>query len=279
MKDDRWAALLRDLQRGEVTVAEALERLRQLPYEDLGFAKFDHHRTLRKGVPEAIYCPGKTREQILELVERVRNSGSPVILTRLEGKVKDAVGRRYREQFRYFMPARIGVVGQPMPPLGGRVAVLSGGTADMPVAEEAAVTAELLGCDVERIYDVGVAGIHRLFDHLSALDGADAAIVVAGMEGALGSVVAGLAACPVIAVPTSVGYGANFQGLAALLSMLSSCAPGIGVVNIDNGFGAGALAAVIVRSARKKRRGSGQSRRPKMGRRPRAQRAPRPRAR
>jgi len=254
MTRERVATLLQNLQSGEATIEQVLERLRSLPYEDLGYAKIDHHRELRKGVPEAIYCPGKTQAQILGLVERVRKAGSPVILTRLDGKVSGALARRYRREFRHYMPARLGLIGRPLPSLGGRVLVLSGGTADMPVAEEAAVTAELLGCEVERVYDVGVAGLHRLLDHLPALDGADVAIVVAGMEGALGSVVAGLAECPVIAVPTSVGYGANFQGMAALLSMLSSCAAGIGVVNIDNGFGAGALAAVIVRSARKSRR-------------------------
>jgi hypothetical protein len=228
-------------------VAGALEELRDLPYEDLGFARVDHHRALRQGIPEVVFAQGKTREQIVEIAARLAQSGTAVIVSRLSPEDAEAVAERVAG-FRYSAAGRLGW----RPALGrrrplGRVAVVSAGTADLPVAEEAAVTAECAGCRVERLYDVGVAGLHRMFGEARRLRAAEVVIVVAGMEGALPSVVGGWLAQPVIAVPTSVGYGASFGGLAALLAMLNSCAAGITVVNIDNGFGAAIAAVRILR--------------------------------
>ena len=216
-----------------------------LPYEDLGFARVDHQRYLRRGFPEVIYCPGKSVEQIVAIVERLVASGGTVLATRAEPAVFDAV-KAVQPRAEYHDKAKALVIrseNEPVPV--GYVAVVSAGTADQSVAEEAALTAELIGSRVERLYDVGVAGIHRLFDNWDILSKARVIIVVAGMEGALASVVGGLAVCPVIAVPTSVGYGAHFGGLAPLLTMLNSCASGVAVVNIDNGYGAGYIAALI----------------------------------
>ncbi len=226
---------------------QALERLRALPYEDLGFAKVDHHRALRKGFPEVIFCPGKTAVQIVEIARRLASTGANVLATRAAPEVYKAV-RRELPGAEYNAVARAIIIrGTEKLEPAGNIGVISAGTADLPVAEEAALTAELMGGRVNRVYDVGVAGIHRLFDSWDRISKARVLVVVAGMEGALASVVGGMAACPIIAVPTSVGYGAHFQGLASLLTMLNSCAAGVAVVNIDNGFGAGYTAALINR--------------------------------
>ena len=254
MTPKRIEDVLKALADGRLTVPEALEKLRTLPYEDLDFAKLDHHRELRKGIPEAIYSPGKTDAQVLAIAEKVLARGGEAVFTRMSEDTSRKLRRRFKGKVRWHPEARIAAVNVEQRPIKGRVLVVTAGTSDSPVAEEAAVTAEILGCSVERLYDVGVAGMHRLTSNLKQFDSADAIIVLAGMEGALPSVVAGLTSRPVIAVPTSVGYGASFGGIAALLGMLSSCSSGIGVVNIDNGFGAGALAAVILNS-RKARSG------------------------
>ena len=237
--------LLENVQEKQITVEDALARLRGFPYEDLGFARLDSHRTLRKGFPEVIFCPGKTMEQIVRIVERTRSREGRVLAARADREVAEAVRREFPDAT-YHAAARMIVVGWAAPQSGrGTVLVVSAGTADIPVADEAAVTAETMGSPVERLYDVGVAGIHRLFDNREQLFAANVLVVVAGMEGALASVVAGLVDRPVIAVPTSIGYGASFGGLSALLTMLNSCSPGMSVVNIDNGFGAGYVAHLI----------------------------------
>ena len=238
--------VLRKLSKGECDVRQALEELRTLPYDDLKFAKLDHHRELRKGIPEAVYSPGKTSAQISRITERTLERGDEAVFTRMDEPKFQQLRKKFGTRVRWYPEARIVAVGVTKRPAKGKVLVVTAGTSDIPVAEEAAITCELLGCRADRLYDVGVAGIHRLTSNMRQFDSADVVIVLAGMEGALPSVVAGLTSKPVIAVPTSVGYGANFEGLAALLGMLSSCSSGIGVVNIDNGFGAGALAAVII---------------------------------
>ena len=237
--------LLENVQEGETSVEDALALLRGFPYEDLGFARLDSHRTLRKGFPEVIFCPGKTIEQIVQIVERIRAREGRVLAARAEPEVAEAIERAF-DDVAYHPAARMILVGGAARRSGrGTVLVVSAGTADIPVADEAAVTAEAMGSAIERLYDVGVAGIHRLFDSRERLFAASVLVVVAGMEGALASVVAGLVDRPVVAVPTSVGYGASFGGLSALLTMLNSCSPGVSVVNIDNGFGAGYLAHLI----------------------------------
>jgi NCAIR mutase (PurE)-related protein len=239
--------LLEKVKEGVLSPEEAASRLATLPYEDLGFAKIDHHRALRRGFPETVFGGGKTPEQIATIVERIAARGQRVLVTRTNAAVHEKVAA-VRPDARFHEAARcLTVETVPARALPGRIAVCAAGTSDLPVAEEAAVTAAFHGATVERIYDVGVAGLHRLLDHAETIRQADVVVVVAGMEGALPSVVAGLVDCPVIAVPTSVGYGASFNGLAALLAMLNSCASGVGVVNIDNGFGAAHLACLIVR--------------------------------
>jgi NCAIR mutase (PurE)-related protein len=239
--------LLEKVKRGELLPDEAAARLATLPYEDLGFAKLDHHRALRRGFPEAVFGAGKTPEQIVAIVDRITARGQRVLVTRTTAEVHARVVAS-QPRARFHEAARcLTVEAEPPLPLPGRIAIAAAGTSDLPVAEEAAVTASFHGASVERIYDVGVAGLHRLLDRTETLRGADVVIVVAGMEGALPSVVAGLVDAPLVAVPTSVGYGASFQGLAALLAMLNSCASGVGVVNIDNGFGAAHLACLILR--------------------------------
>ena len=237
--------ILNKIKSGDVTPEEALQKLRTEPYEDLGFVKLDHHRQLRQGIAEVIYGAGKTAEQITGICTALLNKGQEVILiTRISQEVADEVSKTI--PLNYHEMARIGIVGDMPKPDGiGKVVVATGGTSDMPVAEEAALTAEALGNEVIRLYDVGVAGLHRLLAQIDIVMGARAIVAVAGMEGALPSVIGGLADCPVIAVPTSVGYGANFGGLSALLTMLNSCASGVCVVNIDNGFGGGYLASMI----------------------------------
>ena len=222
----------------------ALERLRHLPYEDIGFAKLDHHRALRDSLPEVVLGQGKTPQQVVDIAERLVEQSGRLLVTRIDGEVFARLVERVPDAI-YHETARAATVDRHPPELVPGVCLICAGTADLPIAEEAAVTAELMGSGVERIYDVGVAGLHRLLDHLTKLREARVLVVVAGMEGALPSVVSGLVAMPVIGVPTSVGYGASFQGVAPLLTMLNSCAPGVAVVNIDNGFGAGYLAAVI----------------------------------
>ena len=244
MDRDKLKALLEDVQAGRLSPDQALVRLRDLPYDDLRFAKVDLHRSLRGGAPEAVFCQGKTPEQVVAIVSRLAAHHDNILATRATpeaARAIEAAGLPHR----YHAEARIVVV-KPRPTDGvGLIAVVSAGTSDMPVAEEAAVTCEVLGNRVERVYDVGVAGLHRLLDHHHVLSDANVIVAVAGMEGALPSVVGGLVDRPVIAVPTSVGYGASFGGIAALLAMLNSCAPGISVVNIDNGYGAAAQANQI----------------------------------
>ncbi len=239
--------LLDEVRAGKVTPDDALLQLRDLPFEDLGFAKVDHHRPLRSGSPEVIFGPGKTPAHLAEIFARLAARGNNVLATRVTAEQVRAVRKKFRKSEHYEL-ARALTLRQKTEILGkGTIVVVSAGTSDMPVAEEAVVTAELMGNRVERIYDVGVAGIHRLLAHRSALAGARVLIVCAGMEGALPSVVGGLVGVPVIAVPTSVGYGAAFGGIAALLGMVNSCASNVTVVNIDNGFGAAYVASIINR--------------------------------
>ncbi len=237
--------VLKDIQNGSMSVEEALVRIKKEPYEDIGFAKVDLHRKLRQGASEVIYGEGKTPEQIIGIVNTLMNNKQEhILITRLCAKAAEVVKNTY--SLSYYENARVGIIGnQPVPDGIGKIVVATGGTSDIPVAEEACVTAEFFGNYVTRLYDVGVAGLHRLLSHSDDIMSASVIIAVAGMEGALASVIGGLADCPVIAVPTSVGYGASFNGLSALLSMLNSCASGVSVVNIDNGFGAGYLASMI----------------------------------
>lgn len=262
--------LLTQIKTGKISIEEAYSKLKNLPYEDLGFAKIDHHRHLRKGFPEVIYCEGKTPDQIAQIAYRISRNGHDVLATRADRKAYLAVKRllknaKYHENARIItVNSKSKVESRKLSRFSGipqnikynnkeagkgesrKVAIITAGTADLPVAEEAAVTAEFLGIKVERFFDVGVAGIHRLLKNMHKIDKAKVIIVVAGMEGALPSVVGGLVDKPVIAVPTSVGYGSSFKGLAALLTMLNSCAPGVAVVNIDNGFGAAVMAYSIL---------------------------------
>lgn len=253
MVKDELRRLLEDVKNNQVAVEDALARLKNLPYEDLGFALVDHHRALRKGFPEVIFCQGKTAEQIAQIFNKLCDGRRSIIGTRAAQEAYDRVKEIYPDAI-YNELARTIVVnrGEQATPRG-KILVMSAGTADLPVAEEAAVTAAVMGNEVRRVYDVGVAGIHRLLDKLELIRWANVIIVVAGMEGALASVVGGLADQPIIAVPTSVGYGASFNGLAALLSMLTSCAAGVSVVNIDNGFGAAAMANAITRMIEEER--------------------------
>ncbi|MBR0135765.1 MAG: nickel pincer cofactor biosynthesis protein LarB [Clostridia bacterium] len=237
--------LLEGVRDGSVSVDEALLAIKTRPFVDIGFAKVDLHRSARQGAAEVVYGAGKTPEQIVEISRVLLDNGQQtVLITRLAPESAEEI--RKALPIDYHASARIGIIGETPAPSGiGRVVVATGGTSDIPVAEEAALTAEALGSEVVRLYDVGVAGLHRLLSHLDEIMSASVIIAIAGMEGALASVIGGLADCPVIAVPTSVGYGASFEGLCALLSMLNSCASGVSVVNIDNGFGAGYLANMI----------------------------------
>ena len=245
--------MLEKVKSGDIGVGEALDQLRFMPYEDIGFAKLDHHRSLRRGFAEVILCKGKTADQVAGIVKRMAASEGTTLATKASPEIFDAV-RQVAPGARYHQSAGLIVIGD-APPVaaGGYILVVTAGTGDIPVAEEAAVTAETMGSPVERAYDVGVAGLHRLLDCKDKLLAANVIVAVAGMEGALASVVSGMVDTPVIAVPTSVGYGASFQGLAALLGMLNSCSPGVSVVNIDNGFGAGYLASLINRRTGVKR--------------------------
>ena len=241
MDREKLLEALQAVQAGEMTPEAALGLFAQAPYEDIGYAKIDHHRGLRNGSGEVIYGAGKTAEQIAGIVEKmVAAGGENILITRMDAEKARAVGKV--APLFYEPLSRVGVANRVEKPLRGSVVVASGGTSDLPVCEEAALTAETLGSRVTRLYDVGVAGLHRLLSHMEDLRTARCVVAVAGMEGALASVIGGLVDCPVIAVPTSVGYGANFGGLSALLSMLNACASGISVVDIDNGIGAGFLA-------------------------------------
>ena len=230
---------------GSMSVDDALLAVKKAPFEDIGYAKIDFHRSIRQGAAEVIYGAGKTAEQICGISEKMLENGQRTILiTRLSAEKAEIVSRRFDLDYR--KQSNIGVIGSIRKPDGiGKIVVATGGTSDIPVAEEAALTAEVHGNEVVRLYDVGVAGLHRLLAHMDEIMSASVVIAIAGMEGALASVIGGLADCPVIAVPTSIGYGASFNGLSSLLSMLNSCASGISVVNIDNGFGAGYLASMI----------------------------------
>lgn len=247
MDRDYLENLLNSVKNGSVSIAEAVDNLKNLPYEDLGFAKIDHHRTLRTGYPEVVFSQGKTPDQVAAIVEKLLLRNNNILATRAgyetyEAVIKKCPDAKYHELARCITVERTSAL-----KFESSVLVISAGTADLPVAEEAAVSAEIMGNNISRLYDVGVAGIHRLFYHKPLIDQASVIIVVAGMEGALASVVGGLVNIPVIAVPTSVGYGTGTGGIAALLSMLNSCASGLSVVNIDNGFGAAAMASSIVR--------------------------------
>jgi len=239
--------ILREIRAGEVSIDEAMERLRDFPYTDLGFARIDHHRELRTGYPEIVYCAGKTPEQVRAIFEAMDGHDNNIIGTRA-GKEMFSYISPFFPGAVYFETARIiSIHKKEITPPASKIAIITAGTSDIPVAEEAAVTAELLGNEVVRIYDAGVAGIHRLVDKLPEIRACRVSVVIAGMEGALASVVGGLVNMPVIAVPTSVGYGASFEGISALLAMMTSCAAGVTVVNIDNGFGAGFAASRINR--------------------------------
>ena len=245
MEQSEIKRLLQAVAAGERSVDDALLQLREAPFEDLGFAKLDHHRALRQGAAEVIYGASKTPEQILKITQAMLHHGQKtVLITRLS---KDAAAYLTPQlPLAYYELGRVGIAGVMPEPTGrGKIVIATGGTSDQPVAEEAALTAQALGNEVVRLYDVGVAGLHRLLSHTDDVMQAQAIVAIAGMEGALASVIGGLADCPVIAVPTSVGYGASFGGVAALLAMLNSCASGVSVVNIDNGFGAGYLASMI----------------------------------
>ncbi|MFQ5492101.1 MAG: nickel pincer cofactor biosynthesis protein LarB [Phycisphaerae bacterium] len=249
MDESVLRSLLEGYKGGRLDVGQVLSRLKNLPFEDLGYAKVDHHRAIRCGFPEVIYCESKTVEQVLGIIEARLAGGGNLLATRVSAELMEAVVKKYPQAQGCPMGRTVTVRQVEAKPATGFIALVAAGTSDMPVAEEARVTAEIMDQTVETFYDVGVAGIHRLLAHSQALQSANVLIVVAGMEGALASVVGGLVDKPVIAVPTSVGYGASFGGLAALLAMLNSCASGVTVVNIDNGFAAGYSAALINRMA------------------------------
>lgn len=245
-------SILDEVASGRLTPDEAVLRFKKEPFEELGFAKIDNHRGIRQGAPEVIFGAGKTPGQIAAIAGRMLESGqTPILITRMSAEAAEVVSGSL--PLRYDGVSRIGVVGEPKGPGIGRIAVITAGTSDIPVAEEAALTAEVLGNNVVRVYDAGVSGIHRLLAHADDIMTSRAVVAVAGMEGALASVVGGMADCPVIAVPTSVGYGASFGGVAALLAMLNSCASGVSVVNIDNGFGAGYIASMINHAGERRR--------------------------
>lgn len=237
--------ILEMVKNGEMSVEDALLNIKKEPFEDIGYAKIDLHRAIRQGAPEVVYGAGKTAEQIVGIAGKMKqNEQNTILITRLSPEAAEIVQATYKMD--YHADAQIGIIGQIPRASGiGKIVVATGGTSDISVAEEAALTAEVHGNEVIRLYDVGVAGLHRLLAHLNEIMSASVVIAIAGMEGALASVIGGLVDCPVIAVPTSVGYGASFGGLSALLSMLNSCASGVSVVNIDNGFGAGYLASMI----------------------------------
>lgn len=246
--------ILKKVKNQEIDVDEAADSLKDLPYKDLGFARVDHHRSIRNGYPEVIYCEGKSLDEIEGIVKEMLRNKSNILASRASQEIYQRIKKIAPEAEYHERSNMIFIEKQKIKKNNSKILVVSGGTSDIPVAEEAVVTAEALGNNVETLYDVGVAGLHRLLGSLDKLDEADVIITVAGMEGALASVVGGLVDKPVIAVPTSVGYGANFGGVSALLTMINSCASGIGVVNIDNGFGAAYLASTIVLQIEKARK-------------------------
>jgi NCAIR mutase (PurE)-related protein len=248
MDQDHLRTLLEQVRAGAVDIDAALERLRHLPYEDLGFAKVDHHRALRHGMPEVIFGKGKTPDQVSAIVRTLLATSQNVLVTRADQQIAERLQSEHKENVEYFPASGAVRFWRDRSPRGkGKIAVVCAGTSDLPVAEEAQITAEVMGNEVDAIHDVGVAGIHRLMQNRERLTEARVVIVCAGMEGALPSVIGGLVSVPVIAVPTSIGYGASFHGLAALLGMLNSCASNVTVVNIDNGFGAGYSASLMNR--------------------------------
>lgn len=249
MDQSKLSELLAAVAAAEVSPSEATSKLVTLPYEDMGFAKVDHHREIRQGHPETIFAQGKTPGQVADIATRMREHGSNVLATRCEAQVVEAVLAAHTDAVHHETARCITITVSPTKSLTGYIAIVCAGTSDIPAAEEAAVSCSFNGCTVERVYDVGVAGLHRVLDQRAVLTGANAIVVCAGMEGALVSVVGGLVEKPVIAVPTSVGYGASLGGIAALLGMLNSCATGVSVVNIDNGYGAGMMAVAINRVA------------------------------
>jgi len=248
MDQDQMRSLLEQVRTGRIEVDAAMERMRHLPFEDLGFAKVDHHRALRHGIPEVVFAKGKTSEQVVAIAGCLLENSRNVLITRASTECAEQVANRYPDA-EYFPLSGVIRFWRDRAIRGrGKIAVVCAGTSDMPVAEEAQVTAEIMGNEVVTVHDVGVAGIHRLMHNRDRLMEAKVVVVCAGMEGALPSAVGGLVSCPVIAVPTSIGYGASFHGLAALLGMLNSCASNVAVVNIDNGFGAGYVASLINRA-------------------------------
>jgi pyridinium-3,5-biscarboxylic acid mononucleotide synthase len=248
MNVQRLALLLNKVKTGKITIEKALDQLKSLPFEDLGFTRIDHHRSLRKGFPEVIWGQGKTSGEIVSILKQLKRQGQNILVTRLEEKKAAAVQKAFPKSHYYPRSKVLTYLTHPVKISGkGTILVITAGTTDIPVAEEAALTAQLMGNPVETLFDVGVAGIHRLLSERKKLESARVLIVVAGMEGALPSVVGGLVDRPVIAVPTSVGYGTSFGGVTALLAMLNSCASGVAVVNIDNGFGAGYFASLLNR--------------------------------
>ena len=251
MNETKLRELLEKIRVGDLSVNLGIEALKKLPFEDLGWACLDHHRHIREGFPEVVYGPGKTCEQLVDIVSKLIFVGGPVLVTRVSEEQSESVVQAIPEIEFHPIPKSLtwsGKMSMPRPSNKGIVLVISAGTADLPVAEEACLTLELMGHPFKRIYDVGVAGIHRLLDHLDELRQASVIIAVAGMDGVLPSILGGIVSVPVVAVPSSTGYWANFQGLAPLLTMLNSCATGVAVVNIDNGFGAGAFAAMVNRA-------------------------------
>jgi len=248
MNRDQMRALLEQVRSGKVGVEAAVERMRHLPFEDLGFAKVDHHRALRHGMPEVIFGQGKTPQQVAAIAARLMKASKNILITRADNPTASLLKKKFPKAEYFPLSRAVRVWGDRTLRGRGKIAVVCAGTSDIPVAEEAQVTAEVMGNEVVAIHDIGVAGIHRLMNNRERLMEARVVIVVAGMEGALPSVVGGMVSCPVIAVPTSVGYGASFNGLAALLAMLNSCASNVTVVNIDNGFGAGYVASLINRA-------------------------------
>ncbi len=251
MNEKDLRALLDKVAGGEVSIPSAIERLKILPFEDVGFARIDHHRELRRGFPEVIFCEGKKPDQVISIGRRILESGANLLATRCGVKQFKKISPSFPDA-EYYEEANLFIVERTPIKIEGEVAIVSGGTSDRHVCEEAALSARFFGCNVKKYYDVGVAGIHRFISSWGEIREADVIIVVAGMEGALASVVAGMTSAPVIAVPTSVGYGASFGGLSALLTMLNSCAGGVTVVNIDNGYGAAFSAALICRKIYKK---------------------------
>jgi hypothetical protein len=250
LNEEQIKKVLEEYKKGTLSLEETLMKFKGLPFEDMGFAKVDHHRPLRKGFPEVVYCPGKTIEQITKIYQSLYEKNKTILLTRANEETYQKLLKLDKELKFEPLSRSIYRKGTKKESLG-ELLVICAGTADIPVAEEAAITAELMGAEVKRIYDVGVAGLHRLLRYKEELFEASAIVVIAGMEGALPSVVAGLTACPIIATPTSVGYGANLNGISALLTMLNSCAPNVAVVNINNGFGAGLMGALILRQKKR----------------------------